>query len=441
MLLVKGGDSGQPSGDLENLSWGNIEPGPSTRVMLEEREQLGAAATLRSLKHREMEGVTSSTAVRKRQAEELQSTNERNNAAIRGPCCENFIVGLSIGIVNSSKRLAPQHSSCQCTAHEVNSTPRYISQNSAWNDSSGTEAILQRPCDSRYGVPVLQDSITVVYNRVPKCGSRTLLEVVKLLAEKNGIHGPVSMEPPGNKPRLLLLTQTVERVKSKTKAFIEGHVHYHGFDKKRVYFINIIRDPLDLLVSSFYFTRLGDGMLSDKAMANMIKRVKPEVMNETFDECVRQNRLSCTGPRALSRIMGFFCGHHPDCWKPTKWTLDEAKRNLDQYTLVGLVEEYNLTMRALEFLFPSMFSGMVETYTKLNNQTDFRSKVQTNHHVPPSPWTVTTMRERMQLEYEFYHYARARFYALLKELHIVEHKVFVTPAEEEASLLNQTGSE
>ncbi|XP_072178721.1 heparin sulfate O-sulfotransferase-like [Diadema setosum] len=396
--------------------------------MLEEREQLGAAATLRSLKHWEMEGVTSSTIVRKRQDEELQSQLPI------GILCEK-------GIVNSSKRLVSQHSSCQCTAREANSTPRYISQNSAWNDSSGTEAILQRSCDSRYGVPVLQDDITVVYNRVPKCGSRTLLQVVEWLAKKNGIHGPVSLALTTNESRLPLFTRTVEGVKSKTKAFIEGHVHYHGFDKKQVYFINIIRDPLDLLVSSFYFTRHGDGLLTDKAMAAMIKRVKPEVINETFDECVRQNRLSCTGPRALSRIMGFFCGHHPDCWKPTKWTLDEAKRNLDQYTLVGLVEEYNLTMRALEFLFPFMFSGMVKTYTKLNNQTDFRSKVQTSHHVPPSPWTVTTMRKRLQLEYEFYHYARARFYALLKELHFVEHNISVTPAEEEASLLKQADSE
>ncbi|XP_071487243.1 uronyl 2-sulfotransferase-like [Diadema antillarum] len=341
-------------------------------------------------------------------------------AATLGWLCISFYGNLT-GIVNGSKRLASQHSSCQCTAHEANSTPRYISRISAWNVSSEIEAILQRPCDSRYGVPVLQDDITVVYNRVPKCGSRALLQVVKWLAKKNGIHGPVSMVPPTDKSELPLLTRTVEGVKSKTKAFVEGHVHYHGFGKKRVYFINIIRDPLDRLVSSFYFSRYGDGLMTDKAMAEMRKRVKPEVIDETFDECVRQNRRSCTGPKALSRIMGFFCGHHPNCRKPTKWTLDEAKRNLDQYTLVGLVEEYNMTMRALEFLFPFMFSGMVKTYTKLNTQTDFRSKAHSYHHIPPSSWTVTTMRERLQLEYEFYHYARSRFYALLKELHFVEH--------------------
>ncbi|XP_041462146.1 uronyl 2-sulfotransferase-like [Lytechinus variegatus] len=297
----------------------------------------------------------------------------------------------------------------------------YNDTNLAYNSLDKSQRLtIVKPCGSRYGKAVLGDDITVVYNRVPKCGSRMLIHCVRSL--KNHIHGPLSMIPQKYKDELPLLTRSVDGVKSRKRAFLEGHVRFNNFQDENVYFFNMVRDPLDRLVSSFYFNRHGDGLLSPKQLEELRKNTHPEVIDETFDECVHHERLSCTGPKMLGYMMGFFCGYHPMCRKPTQWTLEEAKRNLDYYTVVGIVEQYNSSMRALEFLFPSMFSGLVKKYYS-HQGTDYQAKSHAYRYVPPSPEVRKLMKEKMRLEYEFYEYAKLRFDMLLDELHLKDSDV------------------
>ncbi|XP_030851068.1 uronyl 2-sulfotransferase-like isoform X2 [Strongylocentrotus purpuratus] len=306
---------------------------------------------------------------------------------------------------------------CPCASGARMSTDN--EPNLAYNKPNESQALtVVKQCGSRYGKAVLKDDITVVYNRVPKCGSRALLQCVKSLVKKNQIRGPIPMVPPTFKAELALLTRTVEGIRSQRRAFLEGHVRFNHFQDERVHYINMIRDPLNRLVSSFYFNRHGDGLLSPRQLADVRNRTKPEVIDETFDECVSHERLSCTGPQVLSYVIGFFCGFHPRCRKATQWTLDEAKRNLDYYTAVGIVEEYNSSMRVLEFLFPSMFTGLVKRYTRLSRDTDFQVKAHAHRYVPPSPKVKAYMTKKLKLEYEFYEYAKSRFDMLLDELHL-----------------------
>ena len=86
-------------------------------------------------------------------------------------------------------------------------------------------------------------------------------------------------------------------------------------------FINLVRKPLDRLVSHYYFLRYGDGVLVDKVRAK-------EGDTTTFDECVERAQNDCD-PKKMWIQIPFFCGTAPKCWDPgSEWALAQAKHNL-----------------------------------------------------------------------------------------------------------------
>eukprot|EP00057_Strongylocentrotus_purpuratus_P023434 XP_011677908.1 PREDICTED: uronyl 2-sulfotransferase-like [Strongylocentrotus purpuratus] len=182
-------------------------------------------------------------------------------------------------------------------------------------------------------------------------------------------------------------------------------------------FINFIRDPLDRMVSQYYFTRFGDDKFTD--IEKLHKRTKPKFTNETFDDCVIRNRSGCVGDFSLSQQLRHFCGYHPKCRSPSRWAVEEAKRNMDKFLLVGITERYGETLQLLEQLLPDFFKGMFAEYGK-PTMNDMTSRTKSKNKVAPSPIVVKTMKEKLKYEYEVYNYAVNKFKRL-------NHNVFDIP--------------
>ena len=124
-------------------------------------------------------------------------------------------------------------------------------------------------------------------------------------------------------------------------------------------YINLVRAPLDRLVSHYYFLRYGDDVLVNKVRSASWSRHifqtsssftllsawqvrAKEGDTTTFDACVAAAGPDCD-PRKLWLQVPFFCGSAPQCWDPgSEWALATAKRNLaSQYLVVGVTEEMN----------------------------------------------------------------------------------------------------
>ena len=53
------------------------------------------------------------------------------------------------------------------------------------------------------------------------------------------------------------------------------------------------------------------------------------------------------------------------CSKPSEWTLEQAKRRVEEeYLVVGIAEDFDVILNVLEKLAPDLFHGIVAEYQK-----------------------------------------------------------------------------
>ncbi|KAG8014026.1 Heparan sulfate 2-O-sulfotransferase 1, partial [Nibea albiflora] len=114
--------------------------------------------------------------------------------------------------------------------------------------------------------PDNEDDIVIIYNRVPKTASTSFTNIAYDLCGKNHYH-VLHINTTKNNPVMSIQDQ-VRFVKNVTEwremkpAFYHGHVSFLDFTKfgikKKPIYINVIRDPIERLVSYYYFLRFGD---------------------------------------------------------------------------------------------------------------------------------------------------------------------------------------
>jgi len=195
--------------------------------------------------------------------------------------------------------------------------------------------------------------------------------------------------------------------KEKLPAMYHGHFSYIDFENlgvapPRPVWINLVRRPLDRLVSYYYFLRYGDDFRVNKVRSRMGDKM-------TFDECVRKKLPDCDPKRMWVQIP-WFCGYFKKCWEPgNRWALEQAKHNLaNKYFLVGLTDELESFIEVLEATLPSFFRGASKMFRESDRLQHIRK---TKFKEEPSPETIAKMEDSKvwRLENEFYEFAHAHF--------------------------------
>ncbi|XP_016138278.1 heparan sulfate 2-O-sulfotransferase 1-like [Sinocyclocheilus grahami] len=212
-------------------------------------------------------------------------------------------------------------------------------------------------------LPEIEDLI-IIYNRVPKTASTSFTNIAYDLCGKNRFH-VLHINTTKNNPVMSLQDQmrfvrNVTSWREMKPGFYHGHVAYLDFTKfgvkgKPVY-INIVRDPIERLVSYYYFLRFGDDYRPGL-------RRRKQGDKKTFDECMSSGGSDCA-PEKLWLQIPFFCGHYSECWNVgSRWALEQAKYNLvNEYLLVGVTEELEDFIMMLEAALPRFFRGATELY-------------------------------------------------------------------------------
>lgn len=259
----------------------------------------------------------------------------------------------------------------------------------------------------------------VIYNRVGKCGSRTMIQLMVTLSRQNNFSVIGSTQHQLLNIGLREQVEFVDFITQLQPPFIYHH-HLHYVDFKRFgslqpIYINLIRDPLARLVSGYYFRRFGDYREGHRTW-NF--KGTNEVKNETFDECVLKKRPECVDPNRIFYIVPFFCGQEAFCRRSSQLALRQAKINvLTNYLLVGVTEELEDFLFALEALLPEFFKGVLDMYKAPGDALS--KKITTTKTVKkkgPSAEVEKIMKKHLELEYDFYNFVKDRFHRLKAEL-------------------------
>ncbi|XP_048829787.1 uronyl 2-sulfotransferase-like [Brienomyrus brachyistius] len=269
-----------------------------------------------------------------------------------------------------------------------------------------------------YPPRVLPFPSQVVYNRVGKCGSRTVVLLLRVLAERH--HFTLVSSEIHNKTRLTKHEQVdlMKNISNLPKPFLfTRHVHFLNFTRFRIeqpVYINIIRDPISRFLSNYFFRRFGDW----RGEQNHLIRTPGMKDFERYldiNVCILENYPECSNPR-LFYIIPYFCGQHPQCREPGPWALERAKKNvLENFLLVGILEELEDVLLLLERLLPHFFSDVLSIYKspeyrKLGNMTGTVKK-----HTPTLR-ALQVLYQRMKYEYDFYYFVRDQFHLVKKKI-------------------------
>ncbi|XP_077981927.1 uronyl 2-sulfotransferase-like [Glandiceps talaboti] len=270
----------------------------------------------------------------------------------------------------------------------------------------------------KFEVPMTSNSATdlIFYNKVGKCGSRSLVYLLRLLGKKNnftaaGENKTRNMTETMQRSEQAALVRIIEDLPRPATFYKQTYfIDFKRFGEHNPTYINVIRQPLSRLVSYYYFVRYGD----DK---NDKKHYQGDDFNQTFDECVLQGNEKCQN-NFIFRIIPHFCGQDKKCREPTRWAIEKAKENVEKYFLVvGLTEEYDETLKLFEKMMPRFFEGALKI---LQTPGAIRS-TKTKKKIEPSAEVVDIMNQRLALENEFYEFIRQRFYHLKAKYGVTQH--------------------
>ncbi|XP_069462771.1 uronyl 2-sulfotransferase [Ambystoma mexicanum] len=280
-------------------------------------------------------------------------------------------------------------------------------------------------CDDHgpFSPKVLPFPSQVVYNRVGKCGSRTVVLLLRILSEKQGFNLVTSEIH--NKTRLTKSEQ-MELIKNVSTAeqpyLFTRHVHFLNFSRfgaEQPVYINIIRDPVNRFLSNYFFRRFGDWRGEQNHMIRT-PGMKEEERYLDINECILENYAECSNPR-LFYIIPYFCGQHPKCREPGEWAFERAKQNVNEnFLLVGILEELEDVLLLLERYLPHYFKDVLSIYKnpdhrKLGNLTVTVKKT------IPSPDALQVLYQRLKYEYEFYHFVKDQFHLLKRKFGMKSH--------------------
>lgn len=258
----------------------------------------------------------------------------------------------------------------------------------------------------------------LVYNRVPKCGSRNIrVAMTRIVRDELNYRvlnqGHYDHFRYSNFTELELIARTVDSLP--VNSLFVRHIHFIDFslfNLKTPCHINVIRDPFNRMSSWYYYKKFSrHGHEKGRTISPKITFLPSFIHTTlTLDECVLANNPACMAPSEYFTLIPWFCGHYEFCTIPTIHALQAAKRNVVKYfPVVGYVENIQEFYQVAEKVYPHYFPGLPDMGAQVANESSLHANL---HKIIPSNITRDIIMEKLGLEYDFYKFIKERFNCL-----------------------------
>ncbi|XP_045120608.1 heparan sulfate 2-O-sulfotransferase pipe-like isoform X2 [Portunus trituberculatus] len=263
--------------------------------------------------------------------------------------------------------------------------------------------------------------MTLVFNRVPKVGSQSTMELLRTLSYKNGF--TFHKDRPQKVENIKLTEREQKRLVQLVDVFrppsvYVKHVCYINFTTFNItqpIYINMVRDPVERVISWYYYVRAPWYFVERKQAFPELPLPSPAWLRKDYETCVRTGDRECQYREGderpdFAQLTEFFCGQDKKCTGfNTDYALQKAKENVERnYAVVGVLEDLNTTLTVLEHYVPRFFKGAKDHYW---NEVQKFSKVNRNIYKPQVPQEVKEIvRKNFTREMEFYEFCRRRLY-------------------------------
>ena len=259
-----------------------------------------------------------------------------------------------------------------------------------------------------------RNTAMLIYNRVPKTGSTTVLNIITKLGELNGFtnfHSSSYASHSMTIAKELEFTNFVVAGPPQGKSFLYNR-HMYFIDVQHYLrnnatvvpnWFNFIRHPVTRFESDFYYLR------SASRWAHFTKRPNEQWFGLTLNKCVDTNATECdfSGDNILYRELQltFFCGNSPECRRiGSRDALAQAMVNVEQgYAFVGTTEQMDLGLKVLEAVLPRFFKGVHKVYKEDQKYYKIGEKRQ-----DMSAKSRETLEKHLATDIEFYDFVRQR---------------------------------
>lgn len=252
----------------------------------------------------------------------------------------------------------------------------------------------------------------VFYNRVGKCGSRSLLQVVKHLAKRNKFrvlsshkYDDARIHPKDLYGQLASFGGYIPPL------FYNRHIYFLDFQAAGIrppYYINLIRDPIERFSSHYNFLKYGDkeGEVNGGSFSHMTN----------INKCVMDEVNPCNSD-LMVYTMNYFCGHNCQR-KHGSAGVTIAKKHIDDYyVFVGLLEDFEASLLLLEVLLPCYFRGAIDAWEIERERSQSYATVKKDELTNEAKDKLR--RRLLKTEYDIYSHVKEKF-DQLKNLYLIE---------------------
>ena len=255
----------------------------------------------------------------------------------------------------------------------------------------------------------------VVYNRVPKCGSTTLLFILHRLAVLNNFdtfHSIIFDEQLLSKSSQIdLLMDLQSQLPEDACLVYDRHLYFINFENlgfEQPTYINLVRHPVEREISNFHYLR------SEKHMKTLLATGRelpsPAYRDLTIEQAVLEKALSdynVTDGDLSTRdgLIPYFCGQRKLCLRHNyQPALQLAKSNIEShFSVVGVLEDLATTLQVFQFYLPRIF-GNITSYSYATANLVKNS----NYHENAKSEVKKQLKDYLHMEIDLYHFIKQR---------------------------------